>query len=163
LGGGIEIRRTSAGDADALTRVAFASKRYWGYPERWISHWNETLTITPEFIRDNEVYAAVSGGEPIGFYALMGTGRELELEHLWLSPAWIGFGAGRLLFEHAMDRAASRGASLVEIEADPNAEGFYLKMGARLVRENVYDMEGQKRVLPHLEVELSRERPGTRS
>jgi GNAT superfamily N-acetyltransferase len=155
LGDGIEIGRASPGDAGALTRVAFASKRYWGYPERWISRWTATLTITPEFVRDNEVYAAISGGEPIGFYALTGEGRDLELEHLWLSPAWIGHGAGRLLFEHAIERAASRGASIVEIEADPNAEGFYLKMGARRVGKNVYEMEGNRRALPQMVVELA--------
>ena len=119
-------------------------------------HWSESLTVTPEFVRDNEVYAAVSGGEPFGFYALTGTDRERELEHLWVSPAWIGSGAGRLLFEHAMDRAASQGAKLVKIEADPNAEGFYLRMGARLVGENVYEIEGHRRVLPRMLVELSK-------
>jgi GNAT superfamily N-acetyltransferase len=156
LDGGIEIGRASPGDADALTRIAFAAKRYWGYPERWISHWSESLTITPAFVRDNEVYAAVVGGEPFGFYALAGTGHALELEHLWVSPAWIGSGTGRLLFEHAMDRAASRGAKHVEIEADPNAEGFYLRMGARRAGENVYEIEGQRRVLPRMLVELSK-------
>jgi GNAT superfamily N-acetyltransferase len=154
LGKGIEVRRASPGDADALTRIAFAAKRYWGYPERWISHWSESLTITPEFVRDNELYAAVVGGEPFGFYALSGTGHELELEHLWVTPACIGSGAGRLLFEHAMDRAASRRARHVEIEADPNAEGFYLRMGARRIGENVYDIEGQRRTLPLLKAWL---------
>jgi GNAT superfamily N-acetyltransferase len=155
LDGGIEIGRASPGVSEALTRVAFASKRHWGYPERWISHWSETLTITPEFIRDHEVYAAVVGGEPIGFYALAGTGHELELEHLWVSPAWIGSGVGRLLFEHAMNKAAARGAKHLEIEADPNAEGFYLRMGARRAGENVYEIEGQRRVLPRMVVELA--------
>ena len=144
------------GDAEVLTRIAFAAKRYWGYPERWIRHWSESLTITPEFVRDNEVYAAISGGESFGFYALTGTGCELELEHLWVLPAWIGSGTGRLLFEHAMDRAASRGANLVEIEADPNAEGFYLRMGARHVGENVYDIEGHRRALPRMLVDLAK-------
>lgn len=153
--GGIEIGRASPGDADALTRIAFASKRYWGYPERWISRWSAALTITPEFVRDNGVYAAVAGGEPIGFYALSGTGHEVELEHLWVSTAWIGSGVGRLLFEHAMDSATSRGARHVEIEADPNAEGFYLRMGARRVGENVYEIEGQRRALPRMVVELA--------
>jgi GNAT superfamily N-acetyltransferase len=109
------------------------------------------------------VYVAFSGGEPIGFYALTGEGRGLELHHLWISPGWIGSGIDRLLFEHAMERAASRGASIVEIEADPNAEGFYLGMGARLVRENVYEMEGERRALPLFQVELSGNKPGTMS
>jgi GNAT superfamily N-acetyltransferase len=155
LEGGIEIGRASPGDAEALTRIAFASKRYWGYPERWISRWSAALTITPEFVRDNGVYAAVADGEPIGFYALSGTGHEVELEHLWVSTAWIGSGVGRLLFEHAMDSATSRGARHVEIEADPNAEGFYLRMGARRVGENVYEIEGQRRALPRMVVELA--------
>jgi GNAT superfamily N-acetyltransferase len=163
LGNGVEVRRALPGDAEVLTRIAFAAKRYWGYPERWVLRWSEVLTITPEFVRDNDVYAAVSGGEPFGFYALAGTGSELELEHLWVLPAWIGAGAGRLLFEHAMEAAASRGAKHVEIEADPNAEGFYLRMGARRVGENVYDIEGQRRVLPLLKVKLSREGPSTES
>ncbi len=156
MGNGVEVRRALPGDAESLTHIAFAAKRYWGYPERWIRHWSESLTIAPEFVRDNDVYAAAVGGEPFGFYALAGTGHGLELEHLWVSPAWIGSGAGRLLFEHAMDRAASRGAKHVEIEADPNAEGFYLKMGARRAGENVYEIEGQSRVLPRMVVELSK-------
>ena len=154
MSSGVEIRRASSDAAAVLTRVAFAAKRYWGYPERWISHWSESLTITQEFVKNNEVYAAVLGGEPFGFYALIGAGRELELEHLWVSPAWIGSGTGRLLFEHAMDTAASRGASSVKIEADPNAEGFYLRMGARRVGKNVYEIEGQRRVLPLMVVDL---------
>lgn len=152
---GVDIRRATAGDAGALTRIAFAAKRHWGYPERWIEHWVESLTITPEFVRNNEVYATISDGDPFGFYALTRTGHKLELEHLWVSPVWIGSGIGRLLFEHAMRKAASRGASAVEIEADPNAEGFYLRMGARRVGENVYEIEGRRRVLPLMAVELS--------
>ena len=163
MGNGAEVRRALPREAEVLTRIAFAAKRYWGYPERWIRHWSESLTVTPEFVRDNEIYAVVSGDEPFGFYALAGTGHEVELEHLWVLPAWIGSGAGRLLFEHAMDRAASRGAKYVEIKADPNAEGFYLRMGARRAGENVYEIEGQRRVLPRMVVELSREGPGTKS
>jgi hypothetical protein len=60
------------------------------------------------------------------------------------------------LFEHAMREAARRGASAVAIEADPNAEGFYLRMGARRIGENVYEIEGRKRKLPLLTVELSK-------
>ena len=151
----MNIRRATPEDAEVLTRIAFAAKRYWGYPERWIEHWRESLTITPEFVGNNEVYAAVSDGEPFGFYALTGTGRKLELAHLWVSPAWIGSGAGRFLFEHAMEKANSRGASVLQIEADPNAEGFYLRMGAKRIRENVYEIEGHRRVLPLMAVELT--------
>ena len=145
-----EIVRAEPDDADTLTRIAFAAKRYWGYPERWIEQWQEALTITPEFIRRNEVYAAISEEGITGFYALVGRGREVELEHLWVSPERIGTGVGRPLFDDAVQRAASLGAHVVSIEADPNAEGFYRRMGAERVGETVYEIEGQKRVLPLL-------------
>ena len=154
MGDTARIRRAVPGDAGALTRIAFAAKRHWGYPEAWIQHWSESLTVAPEFVRDSTVYSAVVGEEPIAFYALTGTGRKLELEHLWVSPEWIGSGIGRLLFEHATHEAASRGANAVEIEADPNAEGFYLRMGARRIGENVYEIEDQRRALPLMAVEL---------
>ena len=152
----VDILPATPEDADALTRIAFAAKRYWGYPESWIQHWRDSLTITPEFVRNNGVYVAVSGGEPCAFYALTSASSELELEHLWVLPGWIGSGVGRLLFEHAVREAARQGATTVAIEADPNAEGFYLRMGARRVGENVYEIVGRKRKLPLLSVEISK-------
>lgn len=63
----------------------------------------------------------------------------------------------------ALERAALLRAKRVEIEADPNAEGFYLRMGARRTGESVYRIEGRRRVLPLLKMELPRKRPGTMS
>ncbi len=152
MGDGVKIRRAVPGNAEALSRVAFAAKGHWEYPGRWMELWRAELTIRPEFVRDNEVYVAISGDETVGFYALGVRGRELE--HLWVLPAWIGTGLGRTLFEHAARRASSLGAKTIRIESDPNAEGFYRKMGAKRAGKNVYEMEGQKRALPLMVLEL---------
>ncbi len=72
-----------------------------------------------------------------GFYALVERGSKVELEHLWVLPEHIGTGIGRALFDHAVRKAAALGATILSIEADPNAEGFYRRMGARRVGENV--------------------------
>jgi GNAT superfamily N-acetyltransferase len=149
-GPGLEIERAQPGDSDTLTRIAFAAKAHWGYPERWMERWRESLTISPEFIRQNEVHVATVEGEQSGFYALVGEGRRIVLEHLWVLPERMGAGVGRALFEHAVRTAASLGAEVVGIEADPNAEGFYRRMGARRVGEIVYEIDGQERVLPLL-------------
>jgi GNAT superfamily N-acetyltransferase len=150
----MEILRAGPEDAEALSEIAFAAKRYWGYPEHWMERWRADLTVSPGFVRDNETYMAVVGDTPAGFYALVGRGRTLELEHLWVSPDRIGSGVGRALFEHAMRRASELGASTVEIEADPNAEGFYRRMGAWTLGERVYEMDGERRALPLLAVEV---------
>jgi hypothetical protein len=42
----------------------------------------------------------------------------------------------------------------VRIEGDPNAEGFYRRMGVRRVGEINYPMDGQKRTLPLLVMEI---------
>jgi len=154
----MEILRAKPGDAETLTRIAFAAKRHWGYPERWISQWKESLTITPDFVRRNEVYVATLDREIVGFYALAGQGRRIELEHLWVSAEHIGIGVGRALFDHAVRHAASLGAETLGIEADPNAEGFYERMGARRVGETSYPLDNERRVLPLLVVDTHHHR-----
>ncbi len=150
----MEIRRAEPADADALSRVAFAAKGHWGYPEEWMERWRESLTISAEFVKESEVYAVFGEGEPVGFYALVEEGPKMELEHLWVLPERMGLGLGRALFDHAVRRAAGLGAEVLGIEADPNAEGFYRRMGARRVGEIVYNLDGRERVLPLLAVEI---------
>jgi GNAT superfamily N-acetyltransferase len=129
------IERARPADAAALTQVAHAAKRHWGYAESDIVRWRDGLTITPEFIARHAVYRATLAGEAVGFYALTGEGATRVLEHFWIAPAHIGTGIGRMLFAHATERLRAEGVHTVRIESDPNAEGFYVKMGARRVGE----------------------------
>jgi len=151
------IIRTTPDQADVLTQIAHEAKRYWGYPETWIALWRDTLTITPGSIESNTAYAALVDGEVAGFYVLIDAGDKAILDHMWLKPSYIGRGVGRELFAHAVETAISLGASSIEIEADPNAEGFYLRMGARRIGENQYEIEGSPRFLPLLIVNLKRD------
>lgn len=150
----IAIRRATPGEAEKLTRIAHAAKRHWGYPEGWIALWKEALTITPDFIASNEVYVASVTDEVAGFYALLDHGDKVTLEHLWVMPQYIGRGVGGALFDHAVKAARAMGAATMEIESDPNAEGFYKRMGARRIRELSSEIEGKPRVLPLLAVDV---------
>lgn len=150
----MDIRRAKPADASELTEIAFAAKRHWGYPEAWIELWRTALTITPNYVRTHAVWAAMSMGRAIGFYALGIPGEAVELEHLWVRPEWMGQGVGRALFEHAATQALTMGALRLTIESDPNAEGFYRRMGAMPVGERVSEYAGLRRVLPLLEIEL---------
>ena len=66
-----EIRKARPDESETLTRIAHAAKRYWGYPEQWITLWSDELTITPEAITYNERYVAIDAGKMIGFYDLL--------------------------------------------------------------------------------------------
>src|SRR5688500_5782222 len=102
------IRRARPDEAAALTAIAHAAKRHWGYPERWIALWREDLTFTPAFVAAHPVYVAAGpGGEAVGCYALGREGPRATLEHLWVRPEWMGRGVGRSLLAHAARRAAA--------------------------------------------------------
>jgi GNAT superfamily N-acetyltransferase len=139
-----------------LTEIAHDAKRYWGYPEHWIKHWQADLTITPEFIANNDVYVAEQEGELLGFYALIVRENKAELDHMWVAPKQVGSGVGKELFIHAMQRAAGQNVSEVQISSDPHAEGFYQKMGATRVGEVASEIDGQPRILPRLRVDPGR-------
>ncbi len=151
----IEIRRAHPNEAEALTAIAHAAKRHWNYPEDWIAQWKLDLTITPEFIRDNEVFVALLNEQIAGCCALVLTESLAEIEHMWMLPEHMGSGIGRALFEHAKRRAVERGAQALELSADPNAEGFYTRMGAKLIGEIPAGMSGREdRVLSRMRINL---------
>ena len=149
----MNIRPASPTDATALTRIAHDAKKHWGYPEHWLEHWQADLTITPEFINANTVHVAESDGELVGFYALVTGNDKTELDHLWVTPAHIGTGVGKELFIHAMQTAAGQSVDAVEILSDPNAAGFYRKMGAHQIGETVSEIDGESRTLPRLNID----------
>ena len=149
------IRRASSDEANKLTQIALDAKRYWGYPEHWIKHWESDLTISSDFIRDNHVFVAEQEGEIRGFYALCVSGNKAELEHMWVATGSIGTGVGKELFLDAMDRATKLEVREIEISADPNAAGFYERMGASQIGETESSIDGQVRKLPRLRIEPS--------
>ena len=146
------IRRALTTDAETLTQIAKEAKRYWGYPEHWLDFWQDDLTIRPEFLDNNPVYVAEGEGNVLGFYALIVKKEKAELDHLWVAPAHIGSGVGKALFIHAMQSAARGNVSEIEILSDPNAEGFYRKVGAHRIGESVSEIDGQPRSLPRLSI-----------
>lgn len=152
--GRVQIIRAEPGDAALLSIIAWTAKASWGYPSHWMEQWRDQLTVAPNFIAENETFVAVSGRQMVGFHALVLLADLLRLEHLWVLPTWMSQGIGRALFQHAVERAATLGASSLTIEADPNAEPFYRRMGA--VRSGLIETEidGHRRALPILTFDL---------
>src|SRR5215207_4819059 len=144
----ILVRRVLPEEADKLTQVALAAKRHWGYPEHWIEIWLPQLTFSAEYFRANESWVGVVDGIPVGFYTLLDIHRNAWMENLWVMPEFIGKGIGRELFLHAVELARERGYEIIRLEADPNAVGFYEKMGMHKIGERDSQVDGQPRSLP---------------
>ncbi len=148
------LRRARPDESGRLSEIAQASKRHWGYPQAWLDEWRDGLTVAPEFVASHPVTVAVDGDRPVAFYALVGSGPSVWLEHLWVEPSWIGRGLGRALVDHAVQTARDWGAAALWIDSDPHAEAFYLRMGARRVGQTRADVGGERRDLPRLRLDL---------
>ena len=150
----ILIRQVKSADADRLTQIALSAKRHWDYPERWMESWTPQLTFTPEYFEENESWVAVEGEKPIAFYTLEDNNGIAWLENLWVLPEYIGKGIGKDLFFHAVTLARGRGYKILQLEADPNAMGFYEKMGMKKIGERQSEVDGSPRILPIMEIAL---------
>jgi GNAT superfamily N-acetyltransferase len=132
----IHIREGRPEEFERLREIAIAAKAHWGYELAWVQEWAAAGDFEPESLSRRLVYVADSHGEPIGWAALIPRGEVGWLEDLWVDPPWIGRGVGRLLFEHVVLCARQLGARGVEWEAEPNARGFYERMGGTYVRDS---------------------------
>jgi len=148
----IRIRDGHEADFERLRRIAVDSKAHWGYDQALVEEWAEGGDFEPESLGNRLVYVAEAEGGPVGWASLIPRGDVGWLEDLWVEPAWIGRGVGRMLFEHVKEGARELGARRLEWEAEPNARGFYERMGGSYVRPSEVTEWG--RVLDVLGVEL---------
>ena len=133
-------------EAEILTKISFRSKEYWSYPKEFYDIWSNELTITSDYINNNDVFVFEDDSTIIGYYSLVelkddievsgvGIGKGFWLEHMFVDPPSIGKGIGSKLFDHLRKRCASRGINELGILADPHSRGFYEKMGCEYVGE----------------------------
>lgn len=131
----LKIRTANKNEAEYLTQLAMRSKAHWGYTKEFMDACQQELLITKDMIENHSSYYALAEnqGGTVGFYSLKGlTDPDIELGLLFIEPEYIGSGFGRILIEHAMNYAAAKGGKTLQIQGDPNAEGFYKAMGAIL-------------------------------
>lgn len=151
------IQPARAEDSKDLTKIAFASKRHWNYPEPYYELWKDELTITPEYIANNQVFVATKDGVGAGFLSVVHVSKPFRmgeilieagywLDHLFISPAFIGKGIGSQLLVHVRKICRDQGIAELSIFVDPNAVGFYDKAGAIFVKNVPSSIPG--RMLP---------------
>ena len=116
-------------DAARLSKISFAAKAHWGYPKDWLAIWKPNLTIRPEDFEVFTIFKLVEATNIIGFMAIDCRPNELEIEHLWIRPERIGQGFGKLLLNYGIQQTCNDATEQILVVADPNAAGFYQKMG----------------------------------
>lgn len=145
----VVIRRMEPDEAPHLRDLFYRSKAYWGYDEAFMQALRAEMGIQPEEIISGWVYGLVDHtGRTLGYYHLLLREDHLHLEDLFIEPDCIGKGYGRRLFDHAVETARALGYSSFTFESDPNAEGFYLQLGAIRTGEHESIIPG--RFIPHM-------------
>lgn len=117
-------------DCKQLTETAHLSKQDWGYSDDDMKLWEDDLRIDEDYIRKNTVIKVYAEEQFIGFFAVIAVDHEiLEIDHLWLLPGVKRKGFGSLIFKTILQYGKTNAFKKAILIAEPNAKGFYEKMG----------------------------------
>jgi len=131
---GLLIRPADGADLERVRAVALDSKAHWGYDRDAVRRWAEGLAFDSE----RERWVVEDDGAVVAWAALVAPEHgACVLDHLWVDPASMRRGIGTRLFRSIEERAQALGARSLEWEAEPNAVGFYEKLGGRRLRDQV--------------------------
>ena len=135
MGSAVVVTRVAQpADFERLRELTFESKAHWGYDHDLVRDWADGL----EFPTGCERWVAEENGTIVGWAGITSPeGGVAVLDHLWVDPAAMRSGLGTRLFRLAADRARELGAERLEWSAEPNAVGFYEKVGGRKLRDHV--------------------------
>lgn len=124
----MKIERANNQDHTVLTEIMRKSKAVWGYEQKQLQQWEDELTVSQEYINQNPTFKLSIDKKVIGFYAYRNQGQNIKLDSLFIDPKNIGKGFGKILLKHFLDNVQLTNTSKkVILDADPNAEKFYLK------------------------------------
>jgi GNAT superfamily N-acetyltransferase len=157
------IRKAIIQEAEILTKISFGSKGYWDYPKEFYDIWSKELTISSDYIQDNDVFVFEKDGKILGYYSIVELKDNIEisgiriskgfwLDHMFIEPRSIGKGIGTKMFFHLRKMCCSRGINELGILADPNSRGFYEKMGCEYKSE--YPSTIKNRTTPYLQLKI---------
>jgi len=127
----IQLRDACKSELPSLSELCLRSKAVWGYDDAFMTACRAELTLHPEELRSTSLQLAVRDSTVVGLTQVKVTDTDADLLKLFVEPALLRSGVGRLLFEWATARARGLGAVRMMIEADPGAIPFYERMGAR--------------------------------
>lgn len=145
------VRPAWPDEGPVLSALAFDAKAHWGYDAAFMERCRDELTITQARIWRERIRVAEVNGEIAGFASLnVGMGRA-DVEDVFVRPRFIGTGVGHLLINDLLQYACRHGIALINVEADPNATGFYTRQGFSLCGE-VPSGSIPERMLPLMEM-----------
>ena len=149
----MNLRLARPSESEELSALAITAKALWGYSPQQLAGWANQLRISQESIATVPTFVVEEHGRLVGVAQLSQESTRWAIECLWVHPSSIRRGVGKRLLQHVLAYARSHGQTELRVDADPNAEAFYLRLGARRVGEVAAPVLGQpRRIRPQLVV-----------
>jgi ribosomal protein S18 acetylase RimI-like enzyme len=146
-----KIKVADIGEVGELNNISGESKMYWNYPQEWLEMWKDDLELTEKDFLDQKIFKVeVEPGLTVGFCSLKENENEVEIMHFWIKPGYIGKGLGKYLFKESIRYFNIKEKPII-VEADPNAENFYSRLGFKTFAKRKSYFEG--RFLPLMKKE----------
>lgn len=131
------IRDARPAEAAALAALQRRSSDVWEEYRAQLAANPGVIEPPHEAIAEGRVRVAVdASGRRLGFSVVLAPeDGGVELDDLFVEPDSMGRGVGRLLVADVVSRAAAVSATGVDVTANPNALGFYERVGFRVTGE----------------------------
>lgn len=129
----LHVRRARPEEHEEISALALRSKAHWGYSAEFLEACRAELTFDATTCGSPLMWIVEQDNIVLGFSLVKGDTDEGELSALFIDPSAIGTGCGRMLLEHTLHSARAAGFTRLELDADPGAESFYLRFGARRI------------------------------
>lgn len=156
----VRVRRAHPSESQALSDLALRAKALGGYSQAQLASWASELFISPESIAAEPTFVAEADRGLVGVVQLATHASPWEIEHLWVHPSAMRQGVGSRLVQQALRYAHRQGQRELRVDADPLAEQFYVRLGARRIGEVAAPIEGEpSRVRPQLVVSTAHAAP----
>jgi len=156
------IRDARPDEAFALESLQRRASDVWKeYREQLAAH-PDAISPPHEAIAEGRVRVAVdASGRRLGFSVVLAVedGR-CELDDLFVEPDRMRRGVGRMLVHDVAVRAADAGATYVDVVANPNALGFYSRLGFEVTSQTSTRFGSATRMTLRIDIEAAEARGG---
>jgi len=132
----VTIRRGQASERETLEELQRRSSMHEPMYRAQLAAHPDAIELPAEQLTAGLVRVAERRGVIVGFSVLLErSGEACELDGLFVEPEWMRGGVGRRLVEDAKRIAHRRGATRIDVVANPQAVAFYEAVGFTKIGE----------------------------
>jgi GNAT superfamily N-acetyltransferase len=126
----METRPATAGDLAGIEAVFRAAAMVWAEDRPFLEANPDAIVPPVDLVNRGQVRIAVESGQVVAFSSWVVLNESAwEVDDLFVRPDLMRHGIGRRLVEEMAEAATSVGCVRLEVTANPQALGFYEKLG----------------------------------